>query len=182
MSVSRGAVPAVRFRILGQVAAEGLTGPLPIGGATAQAVLAVLLLRGDAGACVDEIVAMVWGGHSGASRDSVYHYVSTIRKALATTGFVLQTRQPRYRLAVNVEAVDWLVSGVRWRMHGRPGTEGRTIVLWTCSARRWICGGGHPGEQLEAAHRRALGSASVAVAGPTSADSPASVTGLPRLD
>jgi DNA-binding SARP family transcriptional activator len=99
--------PLIRFRLLGRVRAEGATGPVQIGGATARAVLALLLVRGDAGASTEEIIAGVWGGPGGATRDSVYHYLSGLRRALLPTDAVLETRQPRYRLMVSADAVDW---------------------------------------------------------------------------
>jgi DNA-binding SARP family transcriptional activator len=102
-----GAGEHVRFRLLGRVRAESAAGPVDVGGATGRAVLAVLLIRGNAGASTEEIIAAVWGDPGGATRDSVYHYLSALRKALAATDTVLETRQPRYRLAVGVDAVDW---------------------------------------------------------------------------
>jgi DNA-binding SARP family transcriptional activator/tetratricopeptide (TPR) repeat protein len=100
-----GVLP-VRFRLLGPVRAESTAGPVDIGGPTARAVLAVLLLRGDAGASTDEIIAAVWGT-GGATRDSAYHYVSALRKAVRAVGASLETHKPRYRLAVDADAVDW---------------------------------------------------------------------------
>ncbi len=97
----------VQFQLLGPVRAETAGGPVPMVGATTKAVLAALLLRGEAGASTDEVIAMVWGEPGSATRDSVYHYISILRKMLAPTGAVLQTRQPRYRLAVDAESVDW---------------------------------------------------------------------------
>ncbi len=107
MSGKEGGVVAARFRLLGQVAVDGADGPIEIGGATARAVLAALLLRADAGASADDLIAMVWGGDGGATRDSVYHYISALRRVLAAAGVELQTRRPRYRLVVASELVDW---------------------------------------------------------------------------
>jgi len=100
-------LPPIRFRLLGQVRVESAGGPVDVGGATARAVLAVLLVRGDAGASTEEIIAAVWGEPGGATRDSAYHYLSALRRVLAATDAVLETRRPRYRLIVDAETVDW---------------------------------------------------------------------------
>ncbi|MCZ7424141.1 BTAD domain-containing putative transcriptional regulator [Micromonospora sp. WMMA1949] len=100
---------SVRFTVLGPVRVLADEGPLDVGGATARAVLAVLLLRGEAGAGVVEIISSVWGSPGGATRDSAYHYVSGLRKVLnrARVDAVLESRRPRYRLLVNPNTVDW---------------------------------------------------------------------------
>jgi DNA-binding SARP family transcriptional activator/tetratricopeptide (TPR) repeat protein len=101
--------PPVRFRLLGPVRVNAEDGPVDIGGATARAVLAMLLVRGEAGASTEEVISSVWGGPGGATRDSAYHYLSALRKTLAgaATGAVLEARRPRYRLLVDPETVDW---------------------------------------------------------------------------
>ncbi|GAA2396103.1 AfsR/SARP family transcriptional regulator [Dactylosporangium salmoneum] len=100
---------AVRFRLLGPVRVFGADGPVDVTGATARALLALLLMRGEGGASLDEIISAVWGGPGGATRDSAYHYLSTLRRTLAAggTGGELETRRPGYRLRVDPEAVDW---------------------------------------------------------------------------
>lgn len=100
---------SVRFTVLGPVRVIADAGPLDVGGATARAVLALLLVRGEAGAGLDEIISSVWGSPGGATRDSAYHYLSGLRKALenAQAGAVLESRRPRYRLLVDADRVDW---------------------------------------------------------------------------
>jgi len=100
---------AVRFTLLGPVRVLPGDGSLDVGGATARAVLAVLLLRGESGASLEEIISSVWGSPGGATRDSAYHYVSALRKVLnrADVGAALESRRPRYRLLVDPDAVDW---------------------------------------------------------------------------
>src|SRR3954451_9600018 len=100
---------AVRFTLLGPVRVLSDAGPLDAGGATARAVLAVLLLRGESGASLEEIISSVWGSPGGATRDSAYYYVSALRKVLkrADAGAVLESRRPRYRLLVEPDVVDW---------------------------------------------------------------------------
>jgi DNA-binding SARP family transcriptional activator/tetratricopeptide (TPR) repeat protein len=134
-------MPFVRFRLLGQVVAEGSAGPVDVGGATARAVLAVLLIRGDAGASAGEIITAVWGGPGGATRDSVYHYLSRLRGSLTAAGVVLETRQPRYRLVVDPDDVDWhrfrrlAASARQARDSGQPdraaGMLRDALALWT---------------------------------------------------
>ena len=99
----------VRFTVLGSVQVLADDGPLDVGGATARAVLAMLLVRGEAGAGLEEIISSVWGSPGGATRDSVYHYLSGLRKILARAGVgaVLETRRPRYQLLVDPDTVDW---------------------------------------------------------------------------
>jgi DNA-binding SARP family transcriptional activator len=100
---------SVRFTLLGPVRVLADAGPLDVGGATARAVLALLLVRGEAGAVLEEIITSVWGSPGAASRDSAYHYVSGLRKALnrAEIDAVLESRRPRYRLLVDPDKVDW---------------------------------------------------------------------------
>lgn len=101
--------PPVRFTVLGPVRLVADDGPRDVGGPTARAVLAVLLIRGDAGASIEEIISSVWGAPGGATRDSAYHYLSYLRKVLAhaQVGAVLERRRPRYQLLVEFDSVDW---------------------------------------------------------------------------
>jgi len=75
----------VRFTVLGSVRVLADDGPLDVGGATARAVLAVLLVRGEAGASLEEIISSVWGSPGGATRDSAYHYLSGLHKVSEMT-------------------------------------------------------------------------------------------------
>jgi len=99
----------VRFTVLGPVRVLAGATPLDVGGETARAVLALLLVRGEAGAGLEEIISSVWGSPGGATRDSAYHYISGLRKVLnhAQVDAVLESRRPRYRLLVNPDEVDW---------------------------------------------------------------------------
>ncbi|GIM95513.1 AfsR/SARP family transcriptional regulator [Paractinoplanes toevensis] len=100
---------SVRFTVLGPVRVLADEGPLDVGGATARAVLALLLIRGESGAGLEEIISSVWGSPGAATRDSAYHYVSGLRKVLSRAGVdaVLESRRPRYRMLVTPDAVDW---------------------------------------------------------------------------
>ncbi|WP_328459536.1 tetratricopeptide repeat protein [Actinoplanes sp. NBC_00393] len=100
---------SVRFTVLGPVRVLTDAGPIDVGGATARAVLALLLVRAEAGAGIEEIISSVWGSPGGATRDSAYHYVSGLRKVLkrAQLDAELESRRPRYRLLVDPDKVDW---------------------------------------------------------------------------
>jgi hypothetical protein len=56
-------------------------GPLDVGRATARAVLALRLVRGEARAGLEEIINSVWGSPGAATRHSAYHYVSGLWNA-----------------------------------------------------------------------------------------------------
>lgn len=99
---------ALRFTVLGPVRVLADEGPIDVGGATARAVLALLLVRGEAGVSLEEVISSVWAP-GGATRDSAYHYLSALRRILNRTqvGAVLESRRPRYRLLADPDAVDW---------------------------------------------------------------------------
>ena len=151
------------FRLLGHVRAENGTGPVEIPGATARAVLALLLVRGQAGASTDEIISAVWGSPGGATRDSVYHYLSALRRSLAATDAALESRQSRYRLVVEADSVDWhrfrhLVIEARAARDGRDLARAGTVfrqalALWTGPPLADV-GGRLPGIRRDMAEQR----------------------------
>jgi DNA-binding SARP family transcriptional activator len=125
-----------RFRVLGPVRT-----PVDVGGATARAVLAALLVRGDLGARTEDLVAWVWGGAGETSRGSVYRYISSLRTALAgVPGVALTTRRAPYRLTVDPDDVDWhhfqrlVGQGRQAREAGRPEDAAtllrQALALW----------------------------------------------------
>jgi DNA-binding SARP family transcriptional activator len=97
------------FQVLGAVSVQYDGVPVDVGGPTARAVLAVLLLRGSAGATATELISSVWGGPGEASRASVYYYIARLRAALSAGNreVSLEARRPSYRLHVEDDAVDW---------------------------------------------------------------------------
>ena len=100
--------PGAHLRLLGPVSVEHSGQLIDIGGATARAVLALLLLRGESGASTDEIIEAVWDGPERANRDSVYHYIAALRTALRPVpGTRLQASGGRYQLIVDADSVDW---------------------------------------------------------------------------
>jgi DNA-binding SARP family transcriptional activator/tetratricopeptide (TPR) repeat protein len=123
------------------VRADSATGPIEVAGATARAVLALLLVRGQLGASTDEVIAAVWGTPGGATRDSVYHYLSALRRSLTVTGTMIEARQSRYRLITDPESVDWhrfrkLVVQARAASDGGDAPGAATLLrqalaLWT---------------------------------------------------
>lgn len=86
---------------------QGSAGPVDLGGATARAVLGYLLVHCGSGVRTEGIINAVWGGPGQATRDSVYHYLSRLRRALRAVGVDLQSRRPQYRLMVDPDQVDW---------------------------------------------------------------------------
>lgn len=97
------------IRLLGPVAVIRDGEPLALGGPTARAVLAVLALRGEAGAGVDELIGTVWRGPRDVSRDSVYHYIKKLRAVLDDPSGPQIPTLPhgRYRLDFNADMLDW---------------------------------------------------------------------------
>ncbi len=97
------------FHLLGPVGVRRDGQPVDVGGPTARALLAALLLRGSTGVSTTELISSVWGGPEEVTRASVYHYVAALRAALSTPdeSVVLEARRPGYRLVVDDDAVDW---------------------------------------------------------------------------
>jgi DNA-binding SARP family transcriptional activator/tetratricopeptide (TPR) repeat protein len=132
----------VSFRLLGPVSVLEGDRTLDIGGPTARAVMAVLLLRGQAGVTIDGLRDAVWGAE-GASRESVYHYVSGLRSALAAAGTdaAVESRRPGYRMVVAADAVDWhqfkrLVTLARRARDG--GNRDEAAELLTAARQLWF--------------------------------------------
>jgi DNA-binding SARP family transcriptional activator/tetratricopeptide (TPR) repeat protein len=99
----------VAFQLLGPVTALNDGRALDLSSPTAKAVLAALLLRGDAGMSLTELVVSAWGQAGATTRDSVYHYISGLRTLLADVqaDAVIVSRRPGYRLIVDDDTVDW---------------------------------------------------------------------------
>jgi DNA-binding SARP family transcriptional activator len=102
-------VATVRFELLGPFRVRYRGREIPVGGATAQAVLIALVLRPNVVLARDQLIRAVWGSADGASGDSLYHYVSSLRKALAQTGIVIESCRPGYRIDLDAAQVDALV-------------------------------------------------------------------------
>lgn len=104
--ISTGRVGQVQCRLLGpfQVTCAGT--PVAVGGATAQAVLVGLVQWPGTVITARQLVSAVWGSPDGASADSVYHYVSALRTALAGTGVRIESCRPGYRITLDPWQVD----------------------------------------------------------------------------
>jgi tetratricopeptide (TPR) repeat protein/DNA-binding SARP family transcriptional activator len=77
-----------------------------VGGPLAQAVLVGLLRWPNTVVDAGQLINAVWGTAGGASADSLYHYISGLRKALAATGLQIEGRLPGYRIRLDPKQVD----------------------------------------------------------------------------
>jgi DNA-binding SARP family transcriptional activator len=77
--------------LLGPVGVTWDDQPVDIGGPTARAVLAALVLRGRSGASVEDLISTVWTGPGSVGRDSVYYYVKKLRAAFASEPLIIST-------------------------------------------------------------------------------------------
>ncbi|HSV64889.1 MAG TPA: tetratricopeptide repeat protein [Mycobacteriales bacterium] len=96
----------VRFQLLGSFQVFHGGQPVSVGGPTAQAVLVGLLQRPSVRLLPEQVVTAVWGSPDGVSDDSLYHYITGLRKALAPLGLEVESCRPGYLLRVPAEAVD----------------------------------------------------------------------------
>jgi tetratricopeptide (TPR) repeat protein/DNA-binding SARP family transcriptional activator len=99
----------VRFELLGPFAVLRDGRPVEVEGATAQAVLAALLLRPDGYTGVGQLISAVWGEPDATSEDNLYHHISRLRRVLAPLGLIIgpgSAPKVRYRLPVPDAAVD----------------------------------------------------------------------------
>ncbi len=141
----------MQFLILGPMEVIAERGRrVPIVGAKARALLAVLLI--DAGTVVssDRLIDALWGDHAPASAMNALHvHLSSLRKALATGGGhlrsdVIGTLKPGYVLHVHPEQVDarrferLSAEGARALRAGRVQAAARTLrealALWRGAA------------------------------------------------
>lgn len=97
---------AVRFGLLGpfSVTADGC--PVSVGGPTAQAILAVLVSPPATRRLADHITTAVWGSPDGASEDSLWHYMSRLRRALRPIGVTITGCRPGWRIDLPPATVD----------------------------------------------------------------------------
>ncbi|MEV6527264.1 tetratricopeptide repeat protein [Longispora sp. NPDC051575] len=131
------------FRILGPVTMSGAEGPIRLGGATIKAVLAALLFRSRSRISPADLITMVWESPYGATLDSLYHYIGSLRAALRQTGHdgALEAALPGYRLTVDDSLIDWRafqrLVGQAHRSLGESdldhaaGALRRALAMWT---------------------------------------------------
>lgn len=103
------AAPTARIRLLGPVTLTGPAGPVPLAGAKAKAILAVLALNVGRLVTVDDLIDRVWGPSPPVTvRNAVQVYVAGLRRALreVATPSGLQTVAGGYRLDDGHVAID----------------------------------------------------------------------------
>ncbi len=118
------------FQLLGPITIFRDGEPVHPGGPLAQTALAVLLLN-PAGIDTEHLTNAVWGSN-GATRDTVYHCLTAVRRSLGTDGPRLQAMRPGYRLQVADAAVDWRRFGqllLDARQARRDGAVGPAVAL-----------------------------------------------------
>ncbi|MBW4722176.1 AfsR/SARP family transcriptional regulator [Saccharothrix obliqua] len=99
---------AVEFRVLGPVEAEVDGRPVDLGHARQRWVLAVLLVAANQWLSADQLLDRAWGDRIPyGGRDSLYGYLSRLRRALRATGEAdIVRRSGGYELVVDPDAVD----------------------------------------------------------------------------
>jgi tetratricopeptide (TPR) repeat protein len=103
----------VEFVLLGRLDARSDGRRVQLGHARQRAVLAVLLVEADRGVPTDQLIERAWGDHHPRRPyDTLYSYLSRLRRVLADAGGVDLTRDSTgYRLCVDEETVDVLLPG-----------------------------------------------------------------------
>jgi DNA-binding SARP family transcriptional activator len=96
------------FHLLGAIEARIDGRPVEVGHMRQCCVLTALLMDANRAVPPDQLVDRVWGDHTPRrARDTLYGYVSRLRRAFGTTGEVGIRRQPSgYVLEVDPETVD----------------------------------------------------------------------------
>lgn len=96
---------AVRYQLLGPLAAFGDDGPIAIGGLKQRVVLAHLLLRVNQTVPADHLIDAVWGDEPPvAARGTLQAYVSRLRGRLGTER--IEGHPPGYRFRADPEDLD----------------------------------------------------------------------------
>src|SRR6476646_6583005 len=133
--------------ILGPLRVTSADAELALGGRQQRAILARLLVAGDGGASMDQLVDMLWGGHPpDGAVTTIQTYVFHLRKLLeperrrGAPAQVLTMEHGRYRLAVKPGAVDAVLferatdGGERSLAAGAPDAAAvdlrRGLALW----------------------------------------------------
>jgi predicted ATPase/DNA-binding SARP family transcriptional activator len=96
---------SIEFRLLGPVEAVGNEGPLPLGAPKQRALLALLLLNGDAVVPRERLVDALWGDAPPRSAvASLQVYVHALRRAVGADR--IETRGTGYRLRLDPDELD----------------------------------------------------------------------------
>ncbi|MFD7655813.1 BTAD domain-containing putative transcriptional regulator [Actinosynnema sp. NPDC059797] len=150
---------AVEFRVLGPVRAVIGDRPVDLGHARQRCVLAVLLVEANQWVSADQLLDRAWGDRvPPGGRDTLYGYLSRLRRVLRATGRADLVHRPGgYELVVDEDAVDLhrfrrLVAGARaetdraralelaeraaglWRGEALLGLD----TPWTCAVRHGL--------------------------------------------
>ncbi|GAA4891185.1 hypothetical protein GCM10023237_06280 [Streptomyces coeruleoprunus] len=130
----------VEFCVLGDVVASVEGRVLELGHARQRSVLAVLLVEAPHAVSVDQLVDRVWGDHAPHRvRETLYGYLSRLRKALAPAGQDTRiVRRPGgYALGADAGTVDlhrFRTLAARARAAGEPSAAaplfGQALGLW----------------------------------------------------
>src|SRR5437867_4190598 len=97
----------MQFRILGPLEVSGDGRPVPLGGASLRALLALLLLHANEVVSSDRLVEELWGGEPPESGFTALQVrVSQLRKVLGPAAERLETKVPGYVLRVRPDELD----------------------------------------------------------------------------
>src|SRR5262245_34382982 len=79
---------------------------VPVGGPVGHSILTALSCRPNTKVLPAQLIAMVWGEPDAVSIDSLYHYVTRLRRILAPVGLQVVGERPGYRLPIAAEQID----------------------------------------------------------------------------
>jgi DNA-binding SARP family transcriptional activator/Tfp pilus assembly protein PilF len=97
----------VEFRLLGALEVRVGAQPVPLGHQRQQCVLATLLIEANQPVSADQLLHRVWGDDlPQRSRDTLYAYISRLRRALGPHGIPVDRRFGGYVLRVDAAAID----------------------------------------------------------------------------
>lgn len=100
---------SVEVRVLGEIDARIDGRPVDVGHLRQRCVLAVLAVEANRVVSADQLIDRVWGDRPpGGARNSLYSYLTRLRRVLADSGDAAITRRPGgYVLAVDPSMVDF---------------------------------------------------------------------------
>ncbi|GGS60077.1 AfsR/SARP family transcriptional regulator [Actinokineospora fastidiosa] len=97
----------VLFRVLGPVEAVADGGPIDLGHARQQCVFVTLLVEANRVVSVDALLDRAWGAEPPLrGRDTLYSYLSRLRRVLPEDEVTVERRRGGYALIVDPDAVD----------------------------------------------------------------------------
>jgi len=100
-------VSSIRFRLLGPLEVVSEDGSIDLGPRKQRTLLAVLLLNANKIVPIDRMIDLVWDNDPPRTAEhSVQIYVSDLRKRLADTGILIETRAPGYVLNAPAGMID----------------------------------------------------------------------------